>query len=716
MKSMIGWVLMLVCVISCLLLTLTSASAELTDDLIHYWSMNDAETDTTTNTTTDSVGTLDGTYYNMTTGVTGILDQAYYYNGRTPVLPAPWINVSPYTQSPNMTVSIWFNRTAQVVLQGDMIAGWQGTPRGWFLNVNAAHDIHFQFSTTGVDNIDCAQNGATLNDGEYHHIVITYNTSGGSLYLDGTLNSTCAAGDGSLHEYASGLTIGSRGGAESNWNGTIDEVGMWDRAITPTEVSTLYNAGLAYTPILTTNVTYSNPVIEAFSQTILLRINNITNQTTNAILVWDGITQTITKTNYTGYDLFNSTFTTPNIDVSTKLINWTWTYNVSGLIRNITGNQTVFGFLLNNCSVSGGGQAVNFTIRDETSDALLNGTMSGYFTETESGLSFNVSWARNESHSLCVHPNWSSTFIVDAQIEYSVSGYATRTYYWDDEVLDNITDEFVLYLSNGTTQTTISVVDENDDEVAGALVYIQAYDLPTNSYITTEVLTTDYSGDAFAQLILLTQWYKFIVVYNGDIVLETTPTKILSTTLTLRVNLAGDPYINYFTVQDMTCNLYFTNATSNFGFFFLNPEGSAVNATLSVKRENPLEGTVFINSTTVESVSATILVSIGVRDDTSTYWGTGTINIDGTDYVCGSPSGISFGEEYKEWGMEGLLFAFLIILGCVMAMLWMPEAAIVICVVGVILCIATDIIVLSPLVLTTFIILGCIALYKVSKK
>ncbi len=100
---------------------------------------------------------------------------------------------------------------------------------------------------------ECRLPENAYNDGEWVHIVCTYDsvTDTASIYVNGSLPENGAlnpktgiAGDGGYCEGVNNvdapLTI--RGGEET-FDGTLDEVAIWDHALTPEEVMTVYTSG-----------------------------------------------------------------------------------------------------------------------------------------------------------------------------------------------------------------------------------------------------------------------------------------------------------------------------------------------------------------------------------------------------------------------------------------------------------------------------------------
>ena len=84
-----------------------------------------------------------------------------------------------------------------------------------------------------------------LNDGDWHFIAAQWGLEGMKLYVDGTLNETDPttgwwAGEGS------NLQIGTINGLDDHaFGGLIDEVQIYNRALTAAEIKSIYDAGSA---------------------------------------------------------------------------------------------------------------------------------------------------------------------------------------------------------------------------------------------------------------------------------------------------------------------------------------------------------------------------------------------------------------------------------------------------------------------------------------
>lgn len=85
----------------------------------------------------------------------------------------------------------------------------------------------------------------------WYHIVYVFNGSNAYYYVNGILNDSDTY-TGSMSGSTNQLMIGKRNGQpDSFFNGTIDEVNIFNTALTQSDVTTLYNKGVNYTTSLT---------------------------------------------------------------------------------------------------------------------------------------------------------------------------------------------------------------------------------------------------------------------------------------------------------------------------------------------------------------------------------------------------------------------------------------------------------------------------------
>lgn len=111
---------------------------------------------------------------------------------------------------------------------------------GWVTQFKATNrQIFFFATTTGPAT---STTNAIPNDTNWHHYVCTRSGATATIYVD-AVNQTLSAtvGSGTV-DVTTPFYIGSNGSGEA-FDGTIDEVYLWNRALSSAEVAELYNGG-----------------------------------------------------------------------------------------------------------------------------------------------------------------------------------------------------------------------------------------------------------------------------------------------------------------------------------------------------------------------------------------------------------------------------------------------------------------------------------------
>ncbi|MFC1742059.1 DUF2341 domain-containing protein, partial [Nanoarchaeota archaeon] len=88
-----------------------------------------------------------------------------------------------------------------------------------------------------------ADSDGDVNDGEWHHLAVTYNGSTMSLYIDGVLNATNTSYSGDLPTNNDSVWIGRHYDpieTTGYFNGTIDEVKIWNRSLTAEQIMLIW--------------------------------------------------------------------------------------------------------------------------------------------------------------------------------------------------------------------------------------------------------------------------------------------------------------------------------------------------------------------------------------------------------------------------------------------------------------------------------------------
>lgn len=110
-----------------------------------------------------------------------------------------------------------------------------------------ARELLFQRSRNGLGTVS-ALASATLGTSAWRHIVLTYDLSTITGYLDGSSVATLSASGVGNSGMAVKFALGNNGASGNYAGAKVDEVGVWSRVLTSAEVTQLYNggAGLQY--------------------------------------------------------------------------------------------------------------------------------------------------------------------------------------------------------------------------------------------------------------------------------------------------------------------------------------------------------------------------------------------------------------------------------------------------------------------------------------
>lgn len=207
----------------------SGGSSSLLNGIVAYWKFDEG----TGTITADATGNGHAvTLVNSPAWAAGKINDGLSFNGST-----NYGTFGPITGLPSLSISAWIKTTT--VSSAAMIVGSSGA-------------TNFQVRVaSGKAGVICGQPGealsplagtTTINDGNWHHIVFTNDPAGNAvLYVDAASEASEAGANLSAYDMAEIARLGYS--SAQYFNGTIDEVGIWNRALTAAEVTELYNAG-----------------------------------------------------------------------------------------------------------------------------------------------------------------------------------------------------------------------------------------------------------------------------------------------------------------------------------------------------------------------------------------------------------------------------------------------------------------------------------------
>ena len=260
------------------------AAAVVADQPVAYWRLDD--TNTTTWVAADYAGGYDGVYDPSTllmqpSGILGSTDfSATFPYGASMIV--PWsLNLNTY---PAQSVELWANVDQSFAGTYRPIFSSRYNNSGWHFGYELAATDADQWSfatgqrTSGLDTIT----GGTTTNAGWYHIVGTIDDSAGTkaLYVNGKLvaQDTPATGTYGINQYQAPWVAvdeyvaqesATNGYGAGNYVGGLDEIALYNYALTPAQVAQHYAAGALPTMTITppvggkVTITWSGLLLQA---------------------------------------------------------------------------------------------------------------------------------------------------------------------------------------------------------------------------------------------------------------------------------------------------------------------------------------------------------------------------------------------------------------------------------------------------------------------
>lgn len=156
-------------------------------------------------------------------------------------------------QSSDFTVAFWM-KTERVVGDPAIIANkdWgSGNNTGWTIGTQSDGRIEWNYKRSAASrkDLDFTSWGPILNDGRWAHVVVVWHINGNAeTYFNGIMvdSRSILPADGDIADPTLNLNIGQDGTgrySDGEWDGLLDEVAFWNRALTAEEVAALFYLG-----------------------------------------------------------------------------------------------------------------------------------------------------------------------------------------------------------------------------------------------------------------------------------------------------------------------------------------------------------------------------------------------------------------------------------------------------------------------------------------
>jgi hypothetical protein len=210
-----------------------------TNGLVGYWPFNGNANDESGN---GNNGTVNGA--TLTTDRFGNVNTSYSFNGSS-----NWIEISHNSnfdfETPNsITISTWIKTSmtsgAVFVQKQSGVGNTQNGVNCGILNLNGSL-CGVSKKTNGIQSL-IASPATVSNNNSWHHFVYCFSGGYAKTYLDGVLISSQTDAGSIVGNSTTNLIFGY--GLPLNnffYNGRLDDIGIWNRALTAQEITALYS-------------------------------------------------------------------------------------------------------------------------------------------------------------------------------------------------------------------------------------------------------------------------------------------------------------------------------------------------------------------------------------------------------------------------------------------------------------------------------------------
>lgn len=623
--------------------------------------------------------------------------------------------------SQNFSVSAWIKMgdapgaSYQGIIDKDYSTAWSIIKNGNTGNIKFIDDAHsFEVISTG---------GKWL-DGNWHHLTMEHNGTDVLLYVDGVYNNKGSIA--SISQNAVALVLGLRQSGGIYFNGLIDEIGIWNRSLSSQEISSLYynQSGLLYENSQTFNPT----TYETSSENFIINITYNSSYYTgiSAILSYNGTNYTGTSSGSGDNLIFSKTITIPAITSSeNKSFYWiiSLTKTDTTYYYSITNEQEVNKVSIGQCGGSLDVLVLNFTATNETSLEnvdLFNfaGTFNIY--QRDSRLYSSVSIINTtgvNSMALCLSEN--GTYNIDADIDYSSSGFSSRSYYLRNaEISNGSISNIQLYLlpSGLSTSIIINVKDQYLSNLKNHLVKVMRYYPGYGVYYLVETSKTDDFGNAIIKAQEEDVDYKFLISNStGDQIYLSNPMRVICTATPCSLGFITGQTENIIQTlvdfQNVQYSLVWNNDTGYVTFTFSDSSGLTQSMRLVVIKINAY------GETAVSGCDNTVTGSAGII--TCNIGTNSTGEYSAKVYRTASPAkyfaqlSISLTNVWQIFGKETLVWMFFFVIVMFFAGVTIsPAIAAILTLVSIVFMMATGIVYMPLVVIISIAVVVIIFIIK----
>lgn len=383
--------------------TFTTASADLNTGLITYWRFDENANTTVTDSIRGIIGSLTGgtSWDYSPLGTSSVF---FDFDNAGKIVVGDSTSLRDLGTTTGMSISAWLHPDYDTLTEQYIVSKLNTTTAGWKLSLagsaNDGYAFYVDYQDTGSVDLSVRTADGSVRYGEWQHLVLTWDGSTSAsnvhMYINGVENAVAGVQQGSydsavsavgtrMSDLSRNFAIGANQVGSRPFRGNIDEVKVYGRVLTSSEVLSLYS---------TSDVT--PPQIYGLASTT---------RSTDATITFNTSELATTTIQY-GTTLSYGSASSTSVYATTSPSH---SVNITGLTPGTTYNYRIIALdVFNNATTSG-----NYTFTT-TSNDVTPPTITVAVASSTNARSATITWTTNEE--------------ANSQVEYGLtSSYTSST-------------------------------------------------------------------------------------------------------------------------------------------------------------------------------------------------------------------------------------------------------------------------------------------------
>jgi hypothetical protein len=321
------------------------------DDMVAYWKLDDSA-----EPYQDFIGNNDGEVAAGNTAPVAVLAPngrvggAQSFAATDTGIDVPANSAFNWTGTESFSIEFWLNTPVLPTTENEIVVGRYDGATGLQLWVGLSGrlpdsddgKVQFTFGNTasGFTNV---RGDTVLTPNTWYHVVAVRDGITNSIYLNGSLDMTAGVDQDFLDGFSSGtapLTIGDFGfPGDFDFNGSVDEVAIYNRALEPDEIKAHFDAGQLGNGIDTLRPDANVGADQVVTEGDTVTLDGSTSTGAIVTYLWEPVGNSVTLTNASSD---KATFTAPPVGTSGETLTFRLTVTDSGgQFSSATTNVTV---------------------------------------------------------------------------------------------------------------------------------------------------------------------------------------------------------------------------------------------------------------------------------------------------------------------------------------------------------------------------------------